>query len=86
MDRTLTPTFWLKHWDGEQVHKIEFSKPTGEVYELHDQVAMMVRAVRDAEPLACTGHDGRQSVALCLAAQESVDTGRIVDLKAYLGT
>jgi myo-inositol 2-dehydrogenase/D-chiro-inositol 1-dehydrogenase len=85
MDRTLTPTFSLKHWDGEQLHQVQFSKPTGEVYELHDQAAMMVRAVRDGGPLACTGRDGRQSVALCLAAKESVDTGRIVDLKSYLG-
>jgi myo-inositol 2-dehydrogenase/D-chiro-inositol 1-dehydrogenase len=79
MDRTLTPTFWLKHWDGQQLHQVQFAKPTGEVYELHDQVAMLVRAVRDGGPLACSGEDGRQSVALCLAAQQSVETGGVVE-------
>jgi len=79
------PPPWLKHWDGEQLHQIQFSKPTGEVYELHDQVAMLVRAVRIGGPLSCAGEDGRQSVALCLAAQESVVTGRVVELKSFLG-
>ena len=36
---------------------------------------MMVRAVRDGAPLAATGEDGRWSVALCLAAAESVEKG-----------
>lgn len=85
MDRTLTPTFWLKHLDGVELHTVEFTKPTGEVFELHDQMAMLVRAIRDGEPLACTGRDGRQSVALCLAAQKSVDTGRVVELELYPG-
>jgi myo-inositol 2-dehydrogenase/D-chiro-inositol 1-dehydrogenase len=85
MDRTLTPSFWLKYWDGEQLQQVRFAKPTGEVYELHDQVAMMVRAVRHGEALACTGEDGRESVALCLAAQQSVETGRVVDLSSNQG-
>ncbi len=65
---------------GNSFIKSSSAKPTGEVYELHDQVAMMVRAVRLGGELSCTGEDGRQSVALCLAAQESVETGRVVDL------
>ena len=53
-------------------------RPTGEVYELVDQMAMMVRAVREGGPPAVTGEDGRWSVALCLAAQRSVETGGTV--------
>ena len=49
-------------------------KITGEVYELRDQVDLMVRAVSGQGHLAATGVDGRWSVAMCLAAQRSVDT------------
>ena len=51
---------------------------TGELFELEDQVAVVVRAIRDGEPLSCAGEDGRWSVAMCLAAQESVESGRTV--------
>lgn len=78
MDRTLHPTFSLKAFDGDEVRDVEIDKITGEVFELRDQVAMMVRAVRDGGPLAASGHDGRWSVALCLAAQQSVDCGQPV--------
>jgi myo-inositol 2-dehydrogenase/D-chiro-inositol 1-dehydrogenase len=80
MDRTLHPTFSLKYHDGETVTDIPLTKITGEVYELEDEVAMVVAAVRDGKPLTCTGADGRWSVALCVAAQRSVDTGAIVAL------
>ena len=85
MDRTLHPTFWLKYFDGQNVVEIPFDKATGEVFELQDQIAMLVEAVRGKRELACTGHDGRAAVALCLAAQESVDTASPVSLAKYLG-
>ncbi|MBN2132852.1 MAG: hypothetical protein JW741_25350 [Sedimentisphaerales bacterium] len=78
MDRTFHPTFWLKHCDGEQVNDILIDKITGEVYELEDQVEVMVRAVREATPMPESARDGRWAVALCLAAEESVRTGRVV--------
>ena len=54
--------------------------------ELEDEIAMMVRAVREGVPPAATGADGRSSVALCLAAQESVETGRVVPLAGFTAT
>jgi myo-inositol 2-dehydrogenase/D-chiro-inositol 1-dehydrogenase len=84
MDRTLHPTFSLKYHDGETVEEIPLTKITGEVFELEDEIALMVAAVRDGQPLAATGEDGKWSVALCLAAQRSVDTGAVVDLKAFI--
>ena len=85
MDRTLHPTFWLKHFDGENVREFSFEKPTGEVFELRDQAARMVQVVRgEAEP-AATAEDGRWSVGLCLAAQRSVQTGAVVDLSVVRG-
>jgi len=83
MDRTLHPTFFLKAFDGTEVREIPINKITGEVYELEDQVAMMVSAVRDGTPLSCTGYDGRQSVAMCLAAQKSVEKQELVAIEKF---
>src|SRR4029078_11777250 len=45
MDRTLHPTYTLRGFDGEQVQQIPIAKITGEVFELEDQMAMLVRAI-----------------------------------------
>jgi myo-inositol 2-dehydrogenase/D-chiro-inositol 1-dehydrogenase len=82
MDRTLHPTFFLKAFDGERLEDVRIDKVTGEVYELEDQMALMVRAVRGRAPLSATGEDGRWSVAMCLAAAESVASGQPVTLDA----
>jgi myo-inositol 2-dehydrogenase/D-chiro-inositol 1-dehydrogenase len=78
MDRTLHPTYALRAFDGEQLVDVPIEKITGEVFELEDQMAMLVEAVRDGRPLACTAEEGRCAVAMCLAAQRSVECGRPV--------
>lgn len=78
MDRTRSPTFFLKAARGNQAAEIPISKTAGELYELEDQMDMMVRAVRDGEPLKTTGDDGKWSVVMCLAAEQSVKLGRPV--------
>ena len=40
--------------------------------------AGMAEAVRTGKPPRVTGEDGRWSVAMCLKAQESVETGKPV--------
>jgi myo-inositol 2-dehydrogenase/D-chiro-inositol 1-dehydrogenase len=84
MDRTLHPTFSLKYHDGTTTVEIPLTKITGEVFELEDEVALVAAAVRDGKPPAATGVDGMWSVALCLAAQRSVDTGAVVPMAEYL--
>jgi myo-inositol 2-dehydrogenase / D-chiro-inositol 1-dehydrogenase len=79
-DRTRHPTFSLRTFDGENLETVKIDKMTGELFELEDQAALMVRAIRDGEALSCTAEDGRWSVAMCLAAQASVDTGAPVGL------
>jgi myo-inositol 2-dehydrogenase/D-chiro-inositol 1-dehydrogenase len=81
MDRTLHPTFSLRKFDGETVENVKIDKITGEVFELEDQMAMLARAVRRNEPLSCTSADGRCSVAMCLAAQQSVDSGKPIEIE-----
>jgi myo-inositol 2-dehydrogenase/D-chiro-inositol 1-dehydrogenase len=77
-DRTFEPTFSLKLMRGDTVEAVPITKPPGEVYELVEQVASVVRAVLDGTPVACTGEDGRWSVVMCLAAQASLEAGRPV--------
>jgi myo-inositol 2-dehydrogenase/D-chiro-inositol 1-dehydrogenase len=84
MDRTFEPTFWLKIQRGTNaaVEEIAIPKASGEVYELVDQVAAVIRAVRDNNPSAvpCSGRDGLWSTAMCLKAAESLESGQPVSL------
>ena len=83
MDRTRHPTFSLRAFDGEEVTTVPIEKPTGELFELEDQIARMVDAIRRGVPLHCTADDGRWSVAMCLAAEDSVKSGTAVNLSEY---
>ena len=84
LDRTLHPTFFLKACNEDGVREIPIEKITGELFELEDEMAMLVRAARDGHPLRTTGEDGRWSVAMCLAAQRSVETGKPVNMTDVL--
>ena len=83
MDRTRHPTFSLRAFDGNDVTTVPIEKPTGELFELEDQIARMVDALRRDVPLHCTAEDGRWSVAMCLAAEQSVRTGQVISLAEY---
>ena len=78
LDRTRHPTFSLRAFDGQAVQTIPIDKPTGELFELEDQIQRMCDALLERKPLHCTPQDGRWSVAMCLAAQASVDSGQPV--------
>jgi myo-inositol 2-dehydrogenase/D-chiro-inositol 1-dehydrogenase len=82
MDRTAHPTFSLRAFDGERVEQIPIDKITGEIFELEDQMAMLVAAIQNGSPLTCTAEDGRWSVAMCLAADRSVKTSAPVSIDA----
>jgi myo-inositol 2-dehydrogenase/D-chiro-inositol 1-dehydrogenase len=75
MDRTFEPTFSLQLLEGDRVTDLPIAKPSGEVYELVDEVEAFVKAIRYGTPVACTGEDGQWSVVMCLAAAESLATG-----------
>lgn len=80
MDRTFEPTFSLKLQTGDVLSDVPIDKPSGEVYELVDEIAAVVRAVRDGTSVPCTGEDGLWSVAMCLKAAESIESGQPVRL------
>jgi myo-inositol 2-dehydrogenase/D-chiro-inositol 1-dehydrogenase len=82
MDRTFEPTFGLELLTGDKRSDVPIEKPSGEVYELVDEVAAVVRAVRDGTPVPCSGKDGLWSVAMCLKAAESLESGHPVRFAA----
>lgn len=75
MDRTRHPTFKLRAFDGNEVVDVPIDKPTGELFELEDQIVRVAEAIQSGRPLHCTAQDGRWSVAMCLAASDSVKAG-----------
>ncbi len=75
MDRTRQPTFSLRAFNGDDVQNVSIERSSGELFELEDQIAMFADAIRGRSRLACPADDGRWSVAMCLAAQESVASG-----------
>jgi myo-inositol 2-dehydrogenase/D-chiro-inositol 1-dehydrogenase len=75
MDRTRHPTFKLRAFDGKQVSDVDIEKPTGELFELEDQIVRVAEAVQSGRPLHCSAEDGRWSVAMCLAASDSIGSG-----------
>lgn len=82
--RSDKPSFALRYGLGDQVQQMQFTKPTGELLELADEVAAMVQCVRQGTRPPCTGEDGRWSTLLCLAAQHSVDTGQLVRIDEFV--
>ena len=84
MDRTRHPTFFLKAFDGESVEEVNIERSAGELFELEDQIAMLVQSIREDGPIACSSRDGMMSVAMCVAAQKSVDEGRSVVMSEVL--
>jgi len=85
LDRTLEPVCSLRVFDGEKLEEVQLARQSGEVFELRQEIAMMVRCVREGVPPAASGEDGLWSAGLCLAAEESVLTERQVDLAEFFG-
>ena len=75
-DRDLHPTASLQYCtaDSETAELIPLEKPTGELFELAEEVDAFARVVGGEGSLWADSIDGIWSVALCEAAQESIRT------------
>ncbi|MCA9101946.1 MAG: Gfo/Idh/MocA family oxidoreductase, partial [Planctomycetales bacterium] len=56
--RSDRPTFALRWGLGDEVHDVALDRPTGELLELADQIAMMVDCVRHGTRPLCSSEDG----------------------------
>jgi myo-inositol 2-dehydrogenase / D-chiro-inositol 1-dehydrogenase len=77
-DRTREPAFCLRLQKDDAVSEVLIEKPPGEVYELVEQIAAVVAAVRNGTPPPCTGDDGLWAVAMCVASAASLNSGQPV--------
>jgi myo-inositol 2-dehydrogenase/D-chiro-inositol 1-dehydrogenase len=81
MDRTYEPSFELKvkrgAENGPEAVPIEKS---GEVFELEEQLRLAVGAFKTRRPLV-SGKEARKAVAVCLAAERSLDETREIELR-----
>ncbi len=85
LDRTLEPSYFLKVFTEDKLNEVPIARHSGEVFELREEIAMCVRAVRGEGKIIATGEDGLWSTGLCLAAEESVATKAVVDVAAFMG-
>jgi myo-inositol 2-dehydrogenase/D-chiro-inositol 1-dehydrogenase len=84
LDRTLEPNYFLKVFSNDKLENVVIEKHSGEVFELREEIAMCVRIARgEGSPIA-TGEDGLWSAGLCLAAEASVASKGIVDVRKFM--
>jgi len=81
MDRTLTPKHELKvQRKGASACEIVELGPSGEVFELEEQLARVVVAFRERRPLV-SAEEARKTVMVCLEAERAVAEGREIALR-----
>ena len=81
MDRTLTPKHELKvQRKGASASEIVALGPSGEVYELEEQLARVVEAFRGRRPLV-SADEARKTVMVCLEAERAVAEGKEIVLR-----
>jgi myo-inositol 2-dehydrogenase/D-chiro-inositol 1-dehydrogenase len=80
LDRSEHPTYFLELSDQGTMKKLPVSGTPGELFVLREEIAAMVRAVREGAPLPITPEEGRRAVMLCSEAQRSLSTGKVVSL------
>jgi myo-inositol 2-dehydrogenase / D-chiro-inositol 1-dehydrogenase len=78
LDRTEKPTYSLEVSENGVMNPRKVTSTPGEFFELRQEMAAMVRAVREGAPLPIAPEEARRAVMLCLTARESLAAGRPV--------
>jgi myo-inositol 2-dehydrogenase/D-chiro-inositol 1-dehydrogenase len=80
MDRTLHPSFELKvQRKGQTECEVLDLPPSGELFELEEELKMVVPAFRERRPII-SGDEARKRVLICLEAERSIQEGREIEL------
>jgi myo-inositol 2-dehydrogenase/D-chiro-inositol 1-dehydrogenase len=81
MDRTREPSFELKvQRRGQERNERVPLEPSGEIFELEEELRQTVAAFRDRRPLY-PGAEARKRIAVCLAVERSAREGREIALQ-----
>ena len=80
MDRTLHPSFELKvQKKGQSECKILDLPPSGELFELEEELKRVVPAFRERRPII-SGDEARKRIIICLEAERSLQEKREIQL------
>jgi myo-inositol 2-dehydrogenase/D-chiro-inositol 1-dehydrogenase len=79
-EKPLGTRFWLEYGQNKVKHKVAIERPAGEIFDLKAEINQIVKAVQEGASIPATGKDGREAVRICLAAEESLNTGEIIKL------
>jgi myo-inositol 2-dehydrogenase/D-chiro-inositol 1-dehydrogenase len=80
LDRTEKPNYSLEISEDGAMRPVTVESTPGEFFELRQEIAAMVRAVRDGDSLPIRPEEARRAVVLCLSARESLASGSPVAL------
>lgn len=83
LDRSERPSYSLEISRDDHMEQVEVPGTPGEFYELKVEIAALVQAIRDGSPLPITPEEARRAVALCLAAQRSLEIGEVTRLGSH---
>jgi myo-inositol 2-dehydrogenase/D-chiro-inositol 1-dehydrogenase len=75
LDRSEKPGYSLEISQNGNMRPLQVTSTPGELFELREEIAAMVNAVRDGAPLPIAPEEARRAVALCLKARESLANG-----------
>lgn len=80
LDRSEHPSYFLETSSEGALKRLPVVGTPGELFELREEIAALAHAVRDGGSLPITPEEGRRAVVLCLEAQRSLETGKVVSL------
>ena len=81
MDRTWEPVFEIKvQRKGQDACETLSVPPSGELYELEEELRRAVEAFRDRKPIV-SGEEARKRIIVCLEAERSLAEGKELALK-----
>lgn len=78
--RVTKPKFNLEYFDGKEKNMVELDKTPGELFELEEEIKIFIQNILDKKPPYVSAKDGIESVRLCLAAQESIKSGQVIEI------
>jgi myo-inositol 2-dehydrogenase/D-chiro-inositol 1-dehydrogenase len=80
LDRSEKPAFALTISEDGSMRPLEAPTTPGETFELRQEIAAMVAAIRHQSPLPITPAEGRRAVMLCVEARRSLELRQPVTL------
>lgn len=73
--------YWLQYDQNGTRHEVSIDRPAGETFDLKAEIDWIVKVLQHGGSVHAEGEDGKEAVRICLAADESLNSGKIVHLR-----